>query len=59
MAKKEHQISVKVEDRLLQIVDEERKGTERSRAAQIRYMVEKYLEIRDSISREAEKRNVG
>lgn len=46
MAKKENQISVKVDDRLLSIIDDERYGTERSRAAQIRWMIERYLEIR-------------
>lgn len=45
MSKKDHQISVKIDDRLLSIIDTERQGTERSRAAQVRYMIEKYIEF--------------
>ena len=55
MTKKEHQISVKVDDRLLQVIDDERNGTQRSRAAQVRYMIEKYLEIQASITRRENK----
>lgn len=51
MAKKENQISIKVDDRLLAIIDEEREGTERSRAAQVRFMIEKYLTARESLTR--------
>jgi len=48
--KKEHQISFKADDRLLNIIDNEREGTERSRSAQVRYMIEKYLEIRETVT---------
>jgi uncharacterized membrane protein len=43
MQKKEYQISFKLDEKLIQIIDRHREGTQRSRAAQVRYMIEKYM----------------